>query len=249
MKRLVMVIDDDPMMRETMELFLKDEYDVIGMQEAREALDYLEKKKVDMILLDIRLPEISGIVAFDMIRKTKYGADVPVIFLSGLSDRNTVIECLQKGASNYVIKPVQKGILLDMVRKNMQSDKLSHRPLLLIVSESDDITELKFALKEEYQLAVVPSVPLALQFVEKNKPEIILTDYNLTFLNGLNLIAEARKRAAEPGFGAVIRYEELDAEKKIRASTQRALCIGKNEKIQYLMERLRQAHRGSVFAK
>lgn len=248
MRNLIMVIDDDPMMRETMELFLKDKYDVIGMQEAREALDYLQTKPVDMVLLDIRLPEISGIVAYDMIRRTKYGADVPVIFLSGLSDRNTVLECLQKGASNYVIKPVKKEILCDMVRKYIKKEKLSCRPLLLTVSENDDISEIKEVIQEEFRLAMVSSVAAALQFLEQNKPEVILADYDLRVLNGLKFVAEARKRALDSGFGVVIRYKELDAEKRIAASTQRALCIQKDSPADELMDRLRQAYKGSTFA-
>lgn len=248
MRNIIMVIDDDPMMRETMELFLKDKYDVIGMQDAYLALDYLDMKAVDLILLDIRLPEISGIVAYDMIRKTKFGKEVPVIFLTGLSDRNTVMECLQKGASNYIVKPVEKDILRDRVRRYMKAEKLSYRPLLLLVSESDEIYDMKSSLQEEYQLAIVPSVPLALQFVEMNKPEVILADFNLAVLNGLNFIAEARKRAIEPGFGAVIRYDDLDSDKRITASTQRAFCVRKDCDCEELKDRLRQAYKGSVFA-
>lgn len=248
MRKLIMVIDDDPMMRGTMELFLKDRYDVLGMQNAQLALDYLDMKAVDMVLLDIRLPEISGIVAYDMIRKTRYGKEVPVIFLTGLSDRNTVTECLQKGASNYIVKPVEKDILLDRVRRYMKAEKLEYRPLLLLVSEGNDIYDIKAFLQEEYQLAIVPSVPLALQFVEMNKPEVVLADYDLTVLNGVNFIGEARKRAIEPGFGAVIRYESLDADKRITASTQRAFCVKKDCDVEVLKERLRQAHKGSNFA-
>ncbi len=247
MKR-ILVVDDDPMMRDTMALFLQDQYEVVGVGEPQKALDYVTQNKVDMILLDIRLPEISGLVTYDLIRRTENGKDVPIIYLTGLSDRQTVTECLKKGASNFIVKPVEKDVLLERIQRYMHNEKLDYRPLLLIVTERTDVLEMKLFLQEEFQIAIVPNVALALDFLENNKPEVIMSDLEFTILNGITFFREARKRASAPGFGAVLMYETLDSDNQIAALGQKAICVPRSSSMEKIKEKIWQAHNGSSFS-
>lgn len=243
--RQIMIVDDDPILLQTLEIFLKEHYQVAAFQKVESAIAYLEEQAVDIIFLDIRMPEISGIMAFDMIRKCKNGEQVPIIFLSGLSDKRTVTECIDLGASSYLLKPVNKTLLIETIETTLGTAGVpvvsSDKPLLLIITRLQEIKELIPALKEKYSVVTVSNVIQAAEVVKKNKPQLLLIDYELPVYNGVQTLQKVRESALEPKFGTVIIYHKLEVEQQKEAREARVLCMERPVKYQELLEQLERA--------
>ena len=104
-EKRILAIDDNAVNLATLEKALSDEYEVIPMISGRRAIKFLMCEKVDLILLDVQMPTMDGIETLTEIRKTDHGVTVPVIFLTAMKDRNTVIEGSKLGIMDYVTKP------------------------------------------------------------------------------------------------------------------------------------------------
>lgn len=245
--RRIMIIDDDTILLQTLEIFLKQHYDVVTFSNVDFAISYLEDSdnKVDLIFLDIRMPEISGIMAFDMIKQSENGNTIPIVFLSGLSDKRTVVECIEMGASNYLLKPVNMDLLIDTIETTLGTAGVpvvtSEKPVLLLVARRPEIKNLAQVLGREYYVVTVPSVIPAVEFLKKNKAAVILVDYELPVYNGVQTVAKVKELALDSNFGTVIAYKELDGEKRVEALNVDALCIQEPIDEKELFERLEEA--------
>ncbi len=245
--RRIVIVDDDAILLQTLEIFLKDHYDVAAFEEVEAAIEYIKSNKVDLVFLDIRMPEISGIVAFDMIRESKAGGQLPIIFISGYSDKRTVIECIEKGASNYLLKPVKKELLIETIEATLGTGAvpvvMDEKPLLLMVTKQQDMKDLVRPLSERYCVVTVANVIPAVGIVKKNKPKVLLVDYDLPVYNGVQTVEKIRNMALDPKFGTVIVYRELDGEKKAQALGVEALCVKRPVDMEDLFARLEEAQK------
>lgn len=113
MKGVVLLVEDNKRLRDTIENILLPYHEVIPISRGEDVLNVLELKKIDLILLDIFLS--SSIDGFDILRiirnDTKF-KNLPVIVLSALADEEAVQNALQLGANDYLIKPFSLSILL-----------------------------------------------------------------------------------------------------------------------------------------
>ena len=113
MKKCILVVDDDGMNLTRTRVILDKEYDVLLANSGIEALAVLRDKKVDMVLLDIDMPEMNGIETFE--RMKSFAANVPVIFLTASGLEQDVVSAIKLGAVNYLKKPYQPQELLKRV--------------------------------------------------------------------------------------------------------------------------------------
>jgi len=116
-KKHVLVIDDDPLMLKVIKDHLHDEYDVASAKGGSTAYKFLEKKSTDLILLDYEMPDENGPTVFKKIRNLPNGSGVPVVFLTGVSDKERITEVLKLRPAGYVLKPVDRDILVNTVKK------------------------------------------------------------------------------------------------------------------------------------
>ncbi len=123
MERLkILAVDDNTVNLATIEQELKGKYEVIPMISGRRAIKYLYCEKVDLILLDVQMPLMDGIQTLEEIRKMENGTTVPVIFLTALNDKDTVIAGSKLGIMDYITKPFDGADLnnrIDMVFKKL----------------------------------------------------------------------------------------------------------------------------------
>jgi len=116
MSKCILVVDDNEMNLRMAEHTLKaNSYEVITASSGAQGLDQLRTRVIDLILLDIEMPIMSGIQMFEYIRKEHYR--VPVIFLTASGDKRDVMEVLKMGAVDYVKKPFVPQDLLDRVAR------------------------------------------------------------------------------------------------------------------------------------
>ena len=97
--------------------------DCVSLTSAHELFEYLEfdapsstSKNVDLILLDIMMPEIDGIEACKMIKANERYKDIPIIFVTALDDKNKLAEALDLGGIDYITKPIDRVELLARIR-------------------------------------------------------------------------------------------------------------------------------------
>lgn len=112
----VLVVDDSLMNRKLASKVLGDSYEVLLAESGQQTLLLLQREKVDLILLDIVMPEMDGFETLERIRGMAKTADVPVIFLTASSDDDTRERALALGVADLVEKPFRKDELLDKVR-------------------------------------------------------------------------------------------------------------------------------------
>ncbi|MGN0155318.1 MAG: HD domain-containing phosphohydrolase [Lachnospiraceae bacterium] len=103
-KRTILVVDDEIMIRKIVEHVMKEEpmYRVISCADGREALNILEKQPVQLVLLDIEMPEMDGFETLKCIRE-KY--KIPVVFMTGDRNRETLQRAEEMGVDDYLTKP------------------------------------------------------------------------------------------------------------------------------------------------
>jgi DNA-binding response OmpR family regulator len=108
----VLVVDDDKMNRIMLAKLLEHEgYEAKTVVNGREALAAIEEEPFDAVLLDILMPEIDG---FEVLQKIKYDSrlwHIPVIMISAVEERESIVRCLQIGADDYVVKPFDPVLL------------------------------------------------------------------------------------------------------------------------------------------
>lgn len=118
MKKRILVVDDDGMNLARTKIILGKEYDVLLADSGVEALVKLKSEKVDMVLLDIDMPEMNGIETFE--RMKGFAAHVPVIFLTASGLEEDVLSAIKMGAVNYLKKPFRPQELLKRVSQALE---------------------------------------------------------------------------------------------------------------------------------
>ena len=81
------------------------------------AVDFLLKYTPDLILLDYMMPMFNGAAVFKIIKSREATKDIPVYFLTGQTDKSTVMECLSLKPAGYIVKPVAKDALLEKLAR------------------------------------------------------------------------------------------------------------------------------------
>lgn len=121
----VLIIDDEKVIRDGFKRYLEDlEYRVLEAENGRVGLDIYEQKKPDLILLDLRMPEIGGLDV--LARINELTPDMPVIIVSATGEIDNAIEALRQGAWDYLSKPV-----LDMQVLRHSVEKALERAILI----------------------------------------------------------------------------------------------------------------------
>lgn len=118
MKGRVLVVDDEPAMRRTLHDLLRLEgYEVHTAPNGEEALRILEEEAFDLLILDLRMPGLSGTEVLR--RLSDLGKDIGVIVLTGHGSMESAIEALRRRAYDYLLKPVSPEELLDSVARGV----------------------------------------------------------------------------------------------------------------------------------
>lgn len=112
----ILVVDDDAMNLRMAEFILqKKEYEVLKASSGAQALAILGQETVDLVLLDIEMPEMNGFETFEKLRAN--GVLTPVMFLSASTEESIIQEALDMGAVDYVKKPFVPQVLYDQIEK------------------------------------------------------------------------------------------------------------------------------------
>lgn len=133
----LLIVDDNAGTREVLAIKLgRDGYSVAVAGNAHEARQHIASGAIGLVLLDVRLPDASGIDLLAELRQSHSALDLPVIVISGLDQTTDVVSALQSGANDYVTKPFDLSIVLARVRAQLALKHLkqAHDGFLRIAS-------------------------------------------------------------------------------------------------------------------
>ena len=130
MKPTILVVDDESSHRQMIKAVLSAEgYEIKEAVDGDEAVRAVEEKFHDLILMDIRMPGLSGIEALQQIKEMSPG--IPIIIMTAYASVNTAIEALKSGACDYLTKPLDIEELKILVAKALQFQKLEQENIYL----------------------------------------------------------------------------------------------------------------------
>jgi two-component system response regulator PilR (NtrC family) len=126
----VLIVDDEASMRDMLRIVLRrDGYEVAVARNGTEALAWLQREPVDLLLSDIRMPDISGV---DVLRAAKeLNRDVIAIMMTAFASTDTAVEALRLGANDYFTKPFSMDELRLKVRQHLDTRRLRQENVLL----------------------------------------------------------------------------------------------------------------------
>jgi DNA-binding NtrC family response regulator len=139
--KTVLIVDDDEGMRDTLAAILKREYRVLRVASGEAALPVLNREDVDLLLLDVRLPGISG---FEVLRIVKENYSlIEVIMISAINEIETAVQAMKHGAYHYVTKDFDYDQLRSLVRNAGERQDLN-RQVLTLSAQVADQTDREF---------------------------------------------------------------------------------------------------------
>ena len=122
-KKLILVVDDDAVFLRTMKNWLNNNYRVSVVKSGPDALDFLEMEIPDLILLDYEMPGYDGVRTLARIRKDERFVNIPVVFLTGVSEMDMVKDALAQKPQGYILKKTTQSALLEKVAAVLEKDE------------------------------------------------------------------------------------------------------------------------------
>ncbi|HNQ61131.1 MAG TPA: response regulator [Bacteroidia bacterium] len=114
----VLLVDDEPDVVEILSYNLKKEkYQVFKAYNGLDCIKSALENHPDLIIMDIRMPEMTGIETCRKIRQNEMLKDIPVLFLTADSDEYTSMNAMDAGGSHFITKPIRPAILIGMIKE------------------------------------------------------------------------------------------------------------------------------------
>ena len=126
---VILVVDDDPGVRDAFRLILEDHYEVLDAPDGPQALEVLRAAQVDLVLLDIRLPEMDGIEVLERIKAIDEGLEV--ILVTAVKTVRTAVAAMKLGAFDYLTKPFEEDELLALCNRALEKRSLEREVTFL----------------------------------------------------------------------------------------------------------------------
>lgn len=176
MRRSVLIVDDDPKLVELLRLYLeRDGYRVRTAATGREALDSLAGGQPDLLVLDLMLPEVSGL---EVCRAVRERSDLPIIMLTAKTMEADRIAGLNCGADDYVTKPFSPGELLARIRAVLRRAGNDDGPPLLTFGDLE-IDFLRHEVRAKGTTAGLTATEFRLLGVMAREPGRVFTRRHL----------------------------------------------------------------------
>lgn len=191
----VLIIDDELETLEIYRAYLQAEHEVYTYQSGAEALAAVSYIRPDVILLDIEMPFMDGFRVLEWMREHKEFVEIPVIGVTGQRNKATALRFIGNGGVAYLMKPVGRNVLLERVREvlQQQAKKQGKKKVLLVDDELESLLFYKDGLEEEYSVTALNLGKLAIEYLQKFKPDLIVLDYQMPLYNGATIFQMIRK--------------------------------------------------------
>lgn len=191
----ILVVDDDIQTLETLRLYLSDIARVATVLGGRQAIEYVRQYPVDIILLDVDMPIMDGFKTLEQLRNIEECINVPVILVTGKSDKYTILNSSMMGVDGFLVKPVKQEDLIKKIHEIYQinEETKNRKTILMIDDDMAYLKQLNSILQDSYNVVMINSAKLAINYLLKNRPDVILLDYQMPLYNGASLMGMIQK--------------------------------------------------------
>lgn len=123
----LLIVEDEAVMRDNLTLFLKEKFQVHAVGTGTEAIEYLQvHSDCHLVLLDIGLPDMSGLDVIESLKKTGRQETLSIIVVTAFSDRDTAVKSLRHGVDDFIVKPFLKKDLLKKIEDVLENRHLEN---------------------------------------------------------------------------------------------------------------------------
>jgi two-component system response regulator PilR (NtrC family) len=182
-KPRILIVDDEPSMRDMLRIVLRrDGYDVVVAPNGAEAIAILEKERVDLLLSDIRMPDVGGV---EVLRAAKnVNRDIIAFMMTAFASTDSAVEAMRLGAVDYFTKPFNMDELRLKVRQHMEAQRLKQENVLLKRALNSSHEFSNIIGRSDAMLAVFKMV----ETIAKTNSTVLITGESGT---GKDLVARA----------------------------------------------------------
>ncbi len=179
--RILVVDDDPPSVKMTAFLLREEGYEVVSAENGREALEMIQSKTPDLVIMDVMMPHIDGLEVTRLIRQTM---DVPIIILSAKGETADKVSGLEVGADDYLSKPFEPSELIARVRAVLRrSEAFAHSDMQSTVQVGDlrlDPMGYRVVGSEGKEIELTPIEFRLLYVLMRNAGRVLSHDYLLS---------------------------------------------------------------------
>ncbi len=191
---LILIVDDEGAARELMANYLEPHYRVAMAGSGEEAVKKAQRLLPDAITLDILMPGRGGFDTLTALRTTSVTENIPVIIVS-IVDQKRIGFAL--GAADYLIKPIQKPVLLETLRRHLPSGNVSDGSILLVDDDPKNLELVEATLRSAgYDTHSVETGALALDVLSTRAVRAVLLDLLMPGMDGFQVIHHVRHQPA-----------------------------------------------------
>lgn len=190
--KVILVVDDDEMNLQVAQMVLERRLPckVICVDNGVEAIEILKERRVNLVLLDVMMPDFDGIETLQEIRNDPFIKDVPVMMLTATVNMDTVKKAGKLGVKDYIKKPFLPADLIARVEKKL-AEEPPRTEVLIIGDEYKVLKSLKEIIESNFKHEVSISADYddAIQVLNETKTSLIILSGDMRFVDGFKLLA------------------------------------------------------------
>jgi CheY-like chemotaxis protein len=208
-KYKILIVDDESINRTVLEAVLTENgFEVIQANDGAEGLKLAQSENPDMIILDVMMPVLDGFAVCEQLRANEETCAIPIIFITVLDNRFSILRALRAGATDYIIKPIESEDLLNKIEQLFKTQNLIRDKLNLMKINEALVTKIKSMLQQFSVLEKVDGI------------KSDLAENSLSTLDCLNTVRESIERFDEDSAMKALSMAELSLQFTDRVSQQ-----------------------------
>ena len=170
-KERILIIDDDPDIRDVLDLSLSEHYTIFAASNGKEGLEIVKTKNPDLIITDYNMPVMNGPEFCRHLRRDILLRHLPVIMLTGKGETRDMVTGIESGADDYLVKPFEPETLLARIRMILKRTirSLDANPLTHLPGNS--------SIMEEFQIHIDSDQPFAVGYADLDKFKVYNDKY------------------------------------------------------------------------
>lgn len=235
-KATILVVEDNPLTLFVLTKNLKDQgLETVIVRSGEEALRLVRTLKPTLILLDIMMPGIDGFETCRRLKNNLSTKDIPVIFITALTDTSDKVKAFEVGGADYITKPVNVGeviaristrLTIQKLQRQLQAKGLSSRPkseeekaTILIVDDNEmTLQVLTHYLKGfGFKILGTQNGEEALQQASENQPDLILLDIIFPGIDGFEICRRLKRDQKTKEIPVIFMTALSDTSDKVKA--------------------------------
>lgn len=139
----ILVVDDNPKNIQIIALILRElNYKITIAVDGKTAINLVDRVRPDLILLDIMMPDMDGFEACQIIKSDSKNENIPIVFLTALSEKSKIVKGFENGGVDYIVKPFNKDELISRVKTHLRL-KFARDEILKITNHLNELNTIK----------------------------------------------------------------------------------------------------------